>query len=181
MTEAYLGIDPGLRMTGWGLWIGDEPFLGLVMPTIPPSADIGRRAMHTAMTIETDGPERYIPRLRGAPIKLRIGCEVMQVRSQERSKDDPNTLVQIQIMASTVAGYLSAKYSHGIPVRYCTPSEWKGSVPKSIHHARFESGLTDAQRVKIRRDLLHIRPPSLRHNAIDALALASKIRAWNTL
>lgn len=178
MTEAYLGLDPGLKMTGWGMWIDDIPFLGLAVP-IGATTDIGARALRMAQEIETNGPERWIPR--GTPIKLRIGCEVMQIRSQERSKDDPNTLVKIQIVASTIAGYLSAKYSHGIPVRYCNPSEWKGSVPKHIHHQRFEAGLTDVQRTKMHADLRYISPPSLRHNAIDALALASKIRAWNTL
>jgi len=47
------------------------------------------------------------------------------------------------------------------------PREWKGQVPKDVHHARLVKTLTPDEMAMVERAA----PPSLRHNVLDAIGI----------
>lgn len=97
----------------------------------------------------------------------------------------PNDEIALGVNAGEHGGRFRAA---GVPVMYVKPHEWKGSVPKSIHHDRVWSKLTTTERaiadagvpgmygymVKV-SDFLSGRratePKSKHHNAMDAIGL----------
>ncbi len=57
------------------------------------------------------------------------------------------------------------------PVRHRTPSQWKGSVPKPVHHTRLLDTLTGAE-----LDLLG--GPAAIHRAVDAACRRGAAKRW---
>jgi hypothetical protein len=51
------------------------------------------------------------------------------------------------------------------------PREWKGQVPKDVHHARLVKTLTPDELAMVEASA----PPSLRHNVLDAVGIG---RYW---
>jgi hypothetical protein len=47
------------------------------------------------------------------------------------------------------------------------PREWKGQVPKDVHHARLVKTLTPEELAMVEASA----PPSLRHNVLDAVGI----------
>lgn len=87
-----------------------------------------------------------------------VECPVVYPRGAGKG-EDPNDLIQVALSA----GACMAACLHSVTV---TPGEWKGQVPKDIHHRRIEPQLTEA----MRRDINSV-PAILRHNVLDAIAL----------
>ncbi len=69
----------------------------------------------------------------------RIVVEKMHVYPGER-KVDPNILIDITGISMLIAG------RYDVPVTWVPASEWKGQVPKKIHHARIMGWLTEKER-----------------------------------
>lgn len=66
-------------------------------------------------------------------------CERPEVRySGGGRKSTGGDLITLAIRAGSVASSLSA----GAPIEWATPSKWKGSVPKEIHHERIRKCLS---------------------------------------
>lgn len=78
----------------------------------------------------------------------------------------PNDLGQLLIVAGAIAG--SVRHTR-LMLPY--PKQWKGQVPKNIHHDKLRKGLTDADR-RVLDAAMSFVPPSLRHNMLDAVGLA---------
>lgn len=93
-----------------------------------------------------------------APDLVVVECPVVYPRGAGKG-EDPNDLIQVALSA----GACMAACMHSVTV---TPGEWKGQVPKNIHHRRIEPQLTEA----MRRDINSV-PAILRHNVLDAIAL----------
>lgn len=87
-----------------------------------------------------------------------VVCECPLVYPHERHAD-PNDLIQVGLSVGAVV----AACEVGVTVY---PSQWKGQVPKKIHHARIEPLLTLPMRVAVSRT-----PQGEQHNLLDAIAL----------
>jgi hypothetical protein len=90
--------------------------------------------------------------------------EIPQVYRASMSKGDPNDLIKVAIEAGR---WIERAKLAGMDVTCTLPNEWKGQVPKAIHHKRAESTLTASERMNLPATLCE----SKRHNAMDAVAL----------
>jgi hypothetical protein len=101
----------------------------------------GARARHHAL---------ILPKARGG----RVVSEMMRYRGS-RSGIPPQDLVELNL----IAGHVGSEWVY--------PDEWKGRVPKEIHQPRILKALTPEELYLVEG----VRPPTLRHNAIDAVGI----------
>lgn len=89
------------------------------------------------------------------------------VLEQMVPRDLPNAadLIAVSHTGAFVAGALRP-----VVLLYPTAAEWKGSVPKRIHHPRIAAKLTDAERAVVASVAVRV-PASLLHNVWDAVGL----------
>jgi hypothetical protein len=122
-----LAIDPGL--TGTGVCLADSGRGGWIV------------------WLGTARPPKSCPR--DVPSRVRSICEQIvhalghnfnvvvvekpQVYAQRKQEGDPNDLVNVAVLAGAVLGYTRAALTLD-PL----PHDWKGGVPKKIHHARLK-------------------------------------------
>lgn len=92
------------------------------------------------------------------PDLLVAECPVVYPRGSGKG-EDPNDLIQVALSA----GACMAACPQSVTV---SPGEWKGQVPKEIHHRRIEPRLTERMRTNINA----VRGV-MRHNVLDAVAL----------
>jgi hypothetical protein len=146
-----LAVDPGLRGCGAALFFdGALTFAHYVRnPNREDRGPAAWRDMAEAVRLFAQG------RLIDALV-----LEVPQVYT--RGKGDPGDLVELAGVDGAILGRLMPVQQYGYK-----PREWKGSVPKDIHHARVRKTLTEAER----QILENSAPASLRHNVLDAIAL----------
>lgn len=99
---------------------------------------------------------------------LLAGCQALivelpQVYRAAQSKGDPNDLIKV---ALGVGRWIERGTVCGASVTLVKPSEWKGQVPKDIHHKRVLAALDKSEAAAIPQ-----MAQSQRHNALDAVAL----------
>lgn len=88
-------------------------------------------------------------------------CELPEQRGR-------NTNVRMSdIIDLTWAG---SRVCANLPTETVKPSEWKGQVPKAVHHKRMEAALTPEERIVLQNALRDI-PRGVQHNLKDAVAL----------
>lgn len=102
-------------------------------------------------------------------VKLLLqGCEALtielpQVYRAGLSKGDPNDLIKVAV---GVGRWVERGAITGAAVTLVKPAEWKGQIPKDIHHKRITSLLTPLEFSRI---------PAMSkdkaHNALDAMGL----------
>lgn len=97
------------------------------------------------------------------PVDVDLVIEVPQVYVAGRSKGDPDDLLELAGVDGAITTLLRPGKIAGFK-----PREWKGQVPKEIHHARVLRKLNEAETAVLERANV---PPSLRHNVVDAVAL----------
>lgn len=109
-----VSIDPGIHALGWALWTdgGELSRCGLSRAD---GRDLSRVAHLHALTV----PEAT------------IAIVESMVTQGGGSKVPPQDLIDVQTV-----GCLTARGVARI-VRLVKPYEWKGNIPKGIHHARF--------------------------------------------
>ena len=87
-----------------------------------------------------------------------------------KSPVDPNDIIALALKAGEWAGH----YRSWSEIVYVFPWQWKGSVPKPIHHQRIRAKLSE-QELKVlrlaKRDTLHAVQKSKVHNVVDAIGL----------
>jgi hypothetical protein len=88
--------------------------------------------------------------------------EVPQVYRAGASKGDPDDLIQLAGVVGVFAQAFRATTHFGVK-----PREWKGQVPKDVHHARLVKTLTPEELAMVEAAA----PPSLRHNVLDAVGI----------
>jgi hypothetical protein len=86
-----------------------------------------------------------------------------QVYRPKESKGDPNDLIKVAI---EVGRWVERASLSGARVLQTLPNEWKGQVPKDVHHRRALAILSDDERAAIPS-----LPRTYAHNALDAVAL----------
>ena len=142
-----MGIDPGLRCTGvaWGD-LGNPELIQSYSVRVKPSSLQNRISNITASVIN-----QYLAGL--APDVVII--EKPQVYQGHLQKGDPNDLIDLAILVGQLMSSLSFVWLSTILLP--TPAQWKGQIPKDIHHRR------------IRKQCPHL--GSISKDAMDAAGL----------
>lgn len=147
----YLAVDPGKRASGWALLDSDRPRSDSVL-----MAGLARGASPPAVRDEIEATTSRVAR---APTTL-VVVECPQVYRLGRSVGDPNDLIDVAL----VAGACTTLAPRCVLVR---PRVWKGTIDGDVHVART---LRDPACAGLSVMLAGV-PASLRHNAVDAVAL----------
>jgi hypothetical protein len=93
----------------------------------------------------------------------RLLIEVPQVYQASLSKGDPNDLIKVAI---GVGRWVERATVCGASVTAVKTAQWKGQVPKEVHHKRVMAALQPGELA-----LLPKLPQSQGHNMLDAVAL----------
>lgn len=144
-----LAIDPGTD-TGWALF-----------------SDANDRDGRHRLVACGLGDPRLSDKHRAADI-TRVVIERPMIYPRGQTKN-PNDVVALAVNAGEWGGL----YRQWAAVEYVLPFQWKGSVPKSIHHERVLAKLSDAERVVVDQTLTRGRSIARgkRHNVLDAIGL----------
>lgn len=128
----YLGVDPGLRSTGWAALEPEGIRFGAVSP--PRGLD-GRIS---AIMGQLPPPHDFDI----------VRVERMIYRG-ENSKGNVQGLLDLQLLAGAIGG----RYSRSCDYGWLAPHEWKGSLPASVLLQRLLSEhsqvLTHAQKIEL--------------------------------
>ena len=151
MTAHLVSLDPGLRGSGIAWWAEDGTLLRVEYLRNPEKTGNGPAAWvgYTGLYIWKNDPDFFI-------------SEVPQVYRAGASKGDPDDLLQLAGGVGVFSVLVSADVRIGVK-----PREWKGQVPKDVHHARLIKTLSAEDLEKINLAA----PPSLRHNVLDAVGI----------
>lgn len=136
-----VAIDPGVKNLAWAEYHGGR--LSECGLSRAESAEL-----HAAALVNMAGPD-------------------VLVLEQMVPRDIPNAadLIAVSHTGAYVAGVLRPR-----ELRYPTAQQWKGSVPKRIHHARIAQILSPAERAVVAWVAVRV-PSSLLHNVWDAVGL----------
>lgn len=151
MTAHLISLDPGLRGSGIAWWSATGSLRHVAYVRNPEKTG--------------NGPEAWAGYERVALYDNRadyLVSEVPQVYRAGASKGDPDDLLQLAGVVGVFSVLVSADVRIGVK-----PREWKGQVPKDVHHARLIKTLSEADLEKINTAA----PPSLRHNVLDAVGI----------
>lgn len=146
-----IAIDPG-EDTGWSLWYeGTLAGCGLIHPK--------------------DYPE--LPFRIGMPAEVPdLVIELPQDYAGNRGTD-PNNLISLGYKVGLITGIFGAYYHlMGLKLnpKLVWPAEWKGQVPKAIHHDRNLPKLRPEEKTLL-QDVLSKVPRGKRHDVKDAVCL----------
>ncbi len=157
MANITLGVDPGLRESGWALFQGKELLrAGLARsPERTERGPIAWRAM--AYALEAD-VAKHTPLSNISTLVLE-GQQVYRTAQQRGDQDD---LLQL----AGVNGAISVLFKHVTDVWLYLPRVWKGQVPQKIFAMRMSRSLTEVEEARV-----NVCPSSLRHNTLHALGL----------
>lgn len=139
--KCLLAIDPG-KCTGWALFWEFN------------SGDV--RLWQAGVTDVDKDPVPW-------HLLTEAVCELPQVYRAAQSKGDPNDLIKV---AAQVGRWEERAKSRGIPWVTYLPNEWKGQVPKDVHHRRAMRLLSEEENRRIPE-----MAETYRHNMMDAVAL----------
>jgi hypothetical protein len=91
-----------------------------------------------------------------------IVCEIPQI--YKTSPGDPNDLVAVAMVAGALCAAIPCK-----KIETFWPAEWKGQVPKAIHHKRLMGKLSAAELTIVKE--AKITAGERVHNILDAVGL----------
>jgi hypothetical protein len=159
--EYILGIDPGKWECGWCLMhrFGHVQALGIAR--VPKGT-----------LFEEAGPllASQLPTMMDPAHKTELGeygtciVEYPMVYPGTKQKGKPADITAVAYNAGVLAGARTL-FEHRITMVY--PNEWKGTVPKLIHHRRL------AKEVDRAAELMdEVAPAGMRHHVWDAVGLA---------
>lgn len=112
--------------------------------------------------------ELYSVRMATRPIPptgdLRCVCEIPQIYDPRAAKTvkRPSDLIDVTVAAGRMTG--------AVRTEYVLPAQWKGQVPKAVHHKRVRATLMTDEQV-VSDAYLDTIKPALRHNIWDAIGL----------
>ncbi len=143
----HIGIDPGVRECGVAIEWGST--LRRAYLVRGSSAEMLRNILQPLATTAA----------------VSVCVEGQQFYGTERSKGDPQDLIRL----AQVAGYMLG----GIVGAHCVlsdsmplPRQWKGSVPKDVHHVRLARDFPQWV-----QPVAEFTPKSLQHHVWDAVGL----------
>lgn len=149
-----VAVDPGIHWCGVSIWEKARLRCALLV-----KHDSGEAGCHAAIPM-AHAIRDVLTQVGLLPHTLVV--EMPQVYVRERSKGDPNDLVDLAAVAGAVMYAVGAQ-----DVVIYKPAEWKGQVPKDITHARALAKLNSLEQ----QTILTCRPAGLMHNVLDAVAL----------
>lgn len=157
-----LAIDPGLRGCGVAVYL--DGTLEHAWYTENPERVLDGPAaweiMSCAVFLAVD---RIVVPLGTPTPEFDVGVfEVPQVYRLSRQKGDPNDLISLAGVVGSVSASMPCFKRIGVH-----PAQWKGQVPKAIHHKRIVSSLSANEKKSIQ-----LPSKSLQHNVWDAIGLA---------
>jgi len=147
-----LSIDPGIRGCGVALWNWGYIKDGLIQAKYicgSKGKDVTRGSNEKNVTCgskEKDVTRSWYEAGLGVDALVRSwGGVVREViiewpQIYRHSKGDPNDL----LLLAGVAGIYTQKYSHSSKIVLYKPAQWKGQIPKPIHHKRIIERLGSA-------------------------------------
>jgi len=142
-----LAVDPGSTALGWAMFRDG--------------------ALYTCSLLRAKRMEEMLLKIRERswPYVSELVVERPQIYKAIDSKADPNRVTQLSIIAGAAIGSIEhSKFF--LPY----PAEWKGQIPKDIHHKRLRKHLSEPELEVLDCDLFQ-HPKSLRHNILDAVGL----------
>jgi hypothetical protein len=155
-----LAIDPGLRGCGVALY----------------RASILVEAAYVRGPVAGRGPEAWgimadnvLLAFQASRLAkpLDVVLESQKIYTVGKSQGRPDDLLELRgVMATIARDYATLG---GRVVSYL-PSEWKGQVPKEVHHRRLQAAVSPTERTIINQ-ALHGLAASLAHNVWDAVGL----------
>jgi hypothetical protein len=150
-----VSLDPGLRGCGVAWWHASGNLTHVAYLRNPVKKCDGPAALmgYDSVVLYDNRPDYFI-------------SEVPQVYRAGASKGDPDDLIQLAGVVGVFSALFSATTYTGVK-----PREWKGQVPKDVHHARLVKTLTPEDLAMVEAAA----PPSLRHNVLDAVGIG---RYW---
>ena len=152
-----IAIDPGLRGCGVAVFHdGKIAQAGYIR-----GAKTGRGPAVWSVMAQAVRNEVFMWEPENTPLAI----ERPQVYTVGKSKGDPDDLLELTGVVGAIC------YAHGGPVTAYRPREWKGQLPKEIHHNRIRKHLAAEGRLEATERLLAGVPPSLAHNVWDAIGL----------
>jgi len=163
-----LYIDPGLRACGCALFAGGR----LVAAGLPAgSKDASTDTPHGRPFLWSTMASAVAEWCRGRGEITGVVIELPQVRKREHQRaakkgTDPNDLIQLAAVVAAISDRFRDSASVGGGVRAFLPEEWKGTIPKKIHHERALARLDAAELAAIPQ-----LASSKLHNVLDAVAL----------
>jgi len=151
VTAHLVSLDPGLRGCGVAWWNVYGELRHVAYVRNPEKTGDGPRAWtgYERVCLWDKRTDYFI-------------SEVPQVYRAGASKGDPDDLLQLAGVVGVFSILVSADVRIGVK-----PREWKGQVPKDVHHARLVKTLSAEDLEKINAAA----PPSLRHNVLDAVGI----------
>ena len=151
MSDHLYAVDPGVHACGVALFVDRQLYACALVPAA--DGPLPARALFT-----------FRPPVVSSV--TRCACEKPKVYPHGKAKKGrdvrPGDLIDLAIAAGRMTGMLTTKYLE--------PAEWKGQLPKKIHHERVGRALTEPEHVVLAE---HLRPikTALQHNVLDAVAL----------
>lgn len=149
-----LAIDPGVRELGWALFRMDEFVTGGVSSVPGTLPNLGHNVSQHRRNIYNATGHLHVDF---------VAVEAMEY-ADRRAKSVPADLLRVQWVGAALGGMFATQIT---PV---TPTTWKRSVPKDIHHKRIRAKLTKREAVALERAETAV-AAGLRHNLVDAVGI----------
>lgn len=147
----FVTIDPG-EQTGWAIWnVAGLVACGLGDP---------RTCSKHVVWDDNDAIDQISD--------VWIESQVIYPRSKARPRD----ILKLAQDAGRWAGIYSTL---GVDAHFVEPAQWKGQVPKHIHHPRIWAALSAKEQELVNTGCRGL-APSKRHNVIDAVGLGLWVR-----
>jgi hypothetical protein len=152
-TVILLAADPGKHFTALAVWVVGNNLREFVRAELVGTKDnpaAARRTMAQAVVRHTRNTQAH------------LFCELPQSYTLAQQKGSQNDLIEVAVSVGAIVGATSADTT----VTLVTPAEWKGQLPKDVHHARIAKHITPTMRAHV-----EAYPKHLQHNVLDAIAL----------
>lgn len=158
--KTVLGIDPDTQASGWVLWQGEAPLAyGLIRTS-------GRLRGYSCAAAQAEGTILLKRFLRMDPPDLVV------VEAQQHYPGSPvnaNDLISLAACAGALIGSVASELAPEGRILTPLPAEWKGQVPKAIHHKRLAKDLEKLQGARFDGEPI---PKGRFKEVADALGLA---------
>lgn len=143
-----IAIDPGMRRLGWALFLTDRL--------------VRAGALTCSLTDAGAVAVFYAQALALVLYPTHSVMELPQIYPGPRQKGDPNDLISIAAVGALVVGYLRPK-----TLRFVSPADWKGQLPKDVSHHR----IFDKLSILERSVLDELPATQARGDAMDAIGI----------
>ena len=159
-----LGIDPGLKGNGLGLILTHGQRVGKLVAVTFVKGHAGRDAsVWAGLALRT---VEEIQKL-CEPSMVVIEQPQIYTRSNVKRKARHEDILQVAGVVGALAGAIRLRWE-GVEILSPLPREWKGQVPKTVHHHRLLNDDLDEQELALLEPILSKHLP----DALDGVGLA---------